>query len=468
MWKGCCIVVDVPTTTTDTEQEPHERGDQPVANGGVREWVRTHPWWQTALVVAGILAVLSVFGALFIGFRTAPTVVETTGPVPAVDSADFAAAMTHLVNAPLDSGGAIDVLNNGVGFLPALLDGIAQATTTINVLVFIWEDGDFSDRVLEALIARQRAGVSVRVLLDGFGARGAPDGIFAALKAAGGRVERFRMPKFGTLSRFHRRNHRRAIVMDGQVGFTGGMAVGDKWLGDAGSPDEWRDVMFRMTGPLAHSLQSAFVHSWVGSTGEILLGPEFYPALDADPDGVAQFIHHVHSPADDDQSMAYFYLLSVLAARERVYIATPYFIPDDPFKTGLKDQARAGVDVRLLLPGEEIDNPLVRYSAQSHYEDLLEAGVRIFEYRPTFMHAKYAIVDGLWSIVGSPNLNTRSRQLHEENAFGVLDEAFGQALDADFLRDLGLSEEIRLETWRQRGPWVRFMQFVSRALDQQS
>lgn len=436
--------------------------------GGVREFLKAHPWWQTLLFVTGAIALLSVFGALFVGVGKAPRAIETTGPVPAVNTADFAAAMSHLVNAPLDSGGTIEVLNNGDGFLPALLESIEAASATINFLVFIWEDGEFSDQVLEALIRRQREGVEVRILLDGLGARRAPSGLFDELSNEGGRVERFRMPKFGALTRFHRRNHRRAIVMDGQVGFTGGMAVGDKWLGDARNPDEWRDVMFKLTGPLAHSLQAAFVHSWVSSTGEILVGPQFYPAPAAEHSGVDRFIHHVHSPADDDQSMAYFYLVSILAARERAYVATPYFIPDEPFKTALKQQAQAGVDVRLLLPGKEIDNPFVRFSAQNHYDELMEAGVRIFEYRPTFMHGKFAVIDGQWSIVGSPNLNTRSRQLDEENAFGILDLDLGRRLEEDFLRDLPVSDELDLATWRRRGLFVRLMQFVSRALDQQS
>jgi cardiolipin synthase A/B len=460
----------VPPSETDAAKTPADCDSQNTPNGraGLREWVRTHPWWQTALLIAGLVAVLSVFGALFVGFGRAPTEVQTTGPVPPVWSPGFAAAMTHLVNAPLDSGGTVEVLNNGAGFLPALLQSIDEAETTINFLVFIWEDGEFSDQVLRALIRRQREGVAVRVLLDGYGGRGARARLFTDLEEAGGRVERFRMPRFGQLTRVHRRNHRRAIIVDGEVGFTGGMAIGDKWLGDARHPDEWRDAMFRMTGPLAHSLQAAFVHSWVSSTGEILLGPEFYPAPAAEHSGVRQFIHHVHSPADDDQSMAYFYLVSILAARERVYVATPYFIPDEPLKAALKDRARAGVDVRLLLPSEEIDNPFVRFSAQNHYDELIEAGVRIFEYQPTFMHNKFAVMDGQWSIIGSPNLNTRSRQLDEENAFGVLDEGLGRALEEDFLRDLGLSTEIQLEAWRQRGVWQRFMQFVSRALDEQS
>jgi cardiolipin synthase len=229
--------------------------------------------------------------------------------------------------------------------------------------------------------------------------------------------------------------------------------------------------MFKLTGPLASSLQGAFVDAWAGASGEILVGPDTYaagPSVTAPPAGVDLFIHNVNSPADDDHSMAYFFLLSVLAARERVYLATPYFIPDDPFEQALKDRSRAGVDVRLLLPGPHIDNHSVRYSGQSHYDALLEAGVRIYEYAPSFMHAKYGVVDGRWSMIGSPNLNSRSRGLDEENVFGILSAEFGAQLDELFLKDLQHAERIELDEWRRRGPLARLLQLASRVLDQQS
>jgi cardiolipin synthase len=333
----------------------------------------------------------------------------------------------------------------------------------------MWQDGTFSDRVLEALIERQRSGVTVRVLLDGLGATGAPDERFEALQAAGGLVAKFRTPTFGSWTRFHRRNHRRAIVIDGATGFTGGMAVNDKWLGKAQDPDHWRDVMFKVTGPMAASLQSAFADVWAISSGEILGGAQMYPPM---PPGDAAagppFIHLVHSPADDDQSMAYFFLTAVLGATDRIVIATPYFIPDAPLRQALEDRARAGVDVTLLLPGPYTDNAWVRLSGQSHYEPLMDAGVAIYEYQPTFMHSKIVVVDGQWSIFGSPNVNTRSRQLDEENAFAVLDSGLATTLERILADDIGHAERVDRERWRQRHWRLRMMQWFSRVLDQQS
>ena len=434
---------------------------------GIRQFVTTHPWWQTALLVFGGLALITAVGGLFFRVGDGPKEIIASAPIPPVASHEFAMALSHLVNAPIEQGGSVEILNNGDAFRQSLLQSIGNARSTINFLVFMWEDGVFSDEVLTALLARQRQGVAVRVLLDGLGAKGAPDDMFKALEEAGGRVERFRTPKFGTLTRFHRRNHRRSIVVDGSVGYIGGMAIYDKWLGNAANPDEWRDMMFKVTGPLARSLQAGFVDSWVSSSGEILVGDAIYAsALSAD--GVDRFIHLVNSPADDDESMAYFYLLPILAARERVYLTTPYFVPDRPLKDALKDKARAGVDVRLLLPGEYIDNGSVRYSAQTHYEELIEAGVKVYEYRPTFIHTKVVVVDGAWSVVGSPNLNVRSRQLDEENAFGILDTDLGAALERTFLQDLTQADEIQLEQWRKRNVLLRLIQRLSRILDEQS
>jgi len=433
----------------------------------VRALFRRQPWWHTTIFIIGMVTLVTVVSVMFLGIDGAPTKISTTEPLPPVDSHEFAVTVSHLVNAPVEQGGSVQPLQNGDGFLPVLLRDLGSARTTINFLAFMWEDGAFSDQVLDTLIERQRQGVQVRVLLDGLGARNAPDDRFQALEEAGGRVERFRTAKFGTWTRFHRRNHRRSIVIDGNVGFVGGMAIYDKWLGNAQDPEHWRDMMFRVTGPLARSLQAAFADSWVSSSGEILAGASMYRVA-GETGGVERFIHHVSSPAADDPSMAYFYLLPIMAAREKVYLTTPYFIPDEPLKTALREKARSGVDVRLLLPGRHIDNASARFSGQNHYDELMQAGVRIYEYRPTFIHAKFLVVDGAWSVVGSPNLNSRSRQLDEENAFAILDAALAGELEATFFADLAQSDEIGLEAWRKRNPALRLVQLLSRVLDQQS
>jgi cardiolipin synthase len=261
------------------------------------------------------------------------------------------------------------------------------------------------------------------------------------------------------LTRFHRRNHRRAIVVDGAVGFTGGAAIGDKWAGRARHPEEWRDSMVRVTGPPARSLQAAFAQSWTGTTGQVLVGPAFFP-----PDGAAggpgpaSALRHVavaSSPSPEDQPLRSFFWLSFQAARERLYLSSSYFVPDEELRRAVADRARAGVDVRLLLPGEQTDAEPIRWASHHYYEELLAAGVRIYEFQPTFMHAKLLVVDGRWTVVGSANMDIRSKELNEENVLGILDPALARAVERTFLADLARSVEIRADRWRRRGMAAR-------------
>jgi len=446
----------------------YSTGSSIVSN--LRSDVESQPWWYTTLLVIGLVTVLTAVAVLFFGINSVPSTIVTSDQVAPVQSTEFSVALSRVVGAPIERGGTIEPLNNGEEFYPALLQAINHARRSINFSVYIWSDGAVSDQLLDALLRKQRQGVDVRILLDGIGARGVPDRRFDALKQAGARIEKFRMPKFGSWTRFHRRNHRRSIVIDGQIGFTGGMAVADQWLGHAQDPKHWRDMMFRLSGPLASSLQGAFVDEWASSSSELLVGERIFPveAAVASDSGVERFIHKINSPADDDHSMDFFFLLPILAAREHVYVRTPYFIPGGPIMHALAEKAQAGLDVRILLPGPETDNRMARFSAESRYDELLKAGVRIYEFQPTFTHTKALVVDGTWSIVGSANLDSRSRQLDEENVFGILDPALGSSLDHLFVADLRRSKEITFDAWRKRNPLMRLVEVASRILDQQS
>jgi cardiolipin synthase len=430
-----------------------------------------YKWWQIALFIVGVVSVISIVSALFLAVGDQPAKIVTEREVPPVDSREFATALAGLVDAPIEEGGSLAVLNNGDEFYPDLIQTFKNARHSINFSVYIWKDGKASDMVIPALVEAQRRGVQVRVLLDGLGAIAADDDAFKTLTDAGGKVQRFRTPKFGKLTRFHRRNHRRSIVVDGQVGYTGGMAVSDVWLGHAQDEDHWRDLMFKVTGPLARSLQSAFVDTWVSSSGELLVGPEIYPPASrssGEDTGVQRFVHLANSPADDDQSMAYFFLLPIFGARESIHVTTPYFIPDNHLLNALVEKAKAGVDVTLLVPGPHTDNWITRASAQARYEPLLKAGAKIYEFQPTFVHAKYVVIDGKWSVVGSPNLNFRSRELDEENAFGILDVELGRQLNAIFARDLTRAKRITVDEWDRRNPMQHLFETLSQILDQQS
>src|SRR6185503_14429164 len=235
-----------------------------------------YPWWVITFSILGFLSVCTVLVTLFSPLGRRPPDVRITS-APAVRSPEFLAAIAGAAGTPVRSGGTVQLLNNGVAFFPALMKDLRAAQRTIHFSVYIWEPGPTSDEVFAALIERARAGVKVRVLLDGLGGMKAPDKDVDALKAAGGQVEKFGAARLGKLTRFHKRDHRRAIVMDGRIAYTGGMAVAEKWVGNADTEEHWRDTMVRVTGPLAATLQSAFVAKWAQTTGELLSGPDVFP-----------------------------------------------------------------------------------------------------------------------------------------------------------------------------------------------
>ena len=418
-------------------------------------------WLIWFLALVGVLFLLGATVNLFSSWGRRPPAYRVT-EVPPVDSPEFLLSVAGAAGTPVRSGGTAKLLNNGVEIFPAILEAIRGAKQTVNFAAYIWEDGRASDQLFDALTERARAGVQVRVLLDGVGGLMAPEEGMAALRAAGGRIEPFRPPRFGKLTRFHKRNHRRALVMDGEVAFTGGVAVADMGLGDATTPDEWRDTMSRFTGPPANTIQTAFVSLWAPVAGELLSGTEFFPPRDG-PAKAGDMLHVgiASSPSSEDHPLRLFFLQSILSARQRLYITTPYFVPDEILRSATASRARAGVDVRILLPNEHTDAKPIRLTSHHYYEELMSAGVRIYEYQPTMMHAKGLVVDGKWSVVGSANMDIRSHELNQENVVGVLDAGFGDQMETAFRKDLTRSREIQPDHWRRRGPFVRLLERVA-------
>lgn len=419
------------------------------------DFVTRHAAWLLVLAAVGAIAITSAVLTLFVRLGRPERMALVARPAVGTDA--FMLAVSGAVNAPLMHGGSARLLNNGVEIFPALLDAIRSARHTINFMVYIWEDGRASDRIIAALTERARAGVQVRLLLDGFGAHGAPMEKMQALRDAGGVVTFFAPLRFGRLTAVYKRNHRRAIVIDGAVAFTGGAAVGDKWLGDAQDEDHWRDAMVEVRGCLATNLQSSFTQLWASTTGEILVGDEFYPpdAPDEQPGGepLSRHVNVVSSPASVSHPLRVFFLISLACARESIYLGNAYFAPDASTRRALEDRAREGVDVRLLLPNHLTDAKVVRWAGQAYYASLLAAGVRIFEYQPTMMHSKLLVVDGVWSVLGSANMDIRSEELNQEAVIGLLDGGFGAEVRRTFMDDLRHAREITAEAWERRG-WL--------------
>ena len=412
------------------------------------------PWWVNTLVVIGVIAVASVILTLFSSLGRRPQVVLAT-EAPPVDSAEFLLSLAGTINSPIQKGGTIRLLNNGDEVFPALLRAIAGARHSVNVSVYIWEPGAVSDMLVDALVERARAGVQVRVLLDALGGLRTPRSAIGRLRAAGARVERFRRARLGKLTRFYKRNHRRAIVIDGRIGFTGGLAFGDKWLGNAQDANHWRDTMVEVTGCIAANLQAAFAEPWAYTTGELLVGNEYYPVYEQDDESDLRSISVISSPSSEEHPLRILFLLSFMAAQRTLYIQSSYFVPDRHTRSVVAERAMAGVDVRILVPDEHTDAKPIRLAGRSYYEELLKAGVKIYEYKGTMMHAKHVVIDGKWSIVGSANMDVRSKELNLENVLGILDTEFAQTLERTFHEDAANAVEFRLLEWRQRSLWER-------------
>ena len=435
-----------------------------------------YPWWMKTLAGIGGVAVVGIIVTLFFSLGRRPSDISIPYNPP-VDSPDFMLGLAGVDGGPLRSGGTARLLNNGDAFFPALYEALKGARQSINFAVYIWEKGKTSDELFAILTERARAGVQVRILLDGLGGLHAPEEDIERLEAAGGKVKVFRSARLGKLSRFHKRNHRRAIVIDGSIAFTGGMAVGEKWVGTARTEEEWRDSMVEVTGPLAATVQSAFVDNWAHvpdddeTGGEILVGPAFFPDFPtaAAPSGESVALHTgVNSaPSSENHPLRLLFLQTFSAARQKLYIANSYFVPDETIRKAVVERAKQGVDVRILLPGDKTDAKPIRQTSHKYYEQLLEAGVKIYEYQPTMMHAKTVVVDGMFSVVGSSNMDVRSKELNMENVLGILDAGFARQLEETFLNDLKSAKEINLEEWRKRGAFKKLTENLSSLLAEQ-
>jgi cardiolipin synthase len=315
----------------------------------VSEWLgfgADLPWWGWMLMVIGIIAIVSVFGALFL--PDWPDDDYTAGFQAEVGSESFVERTASFLNGPIFRGGEVRLLQNGDAFFPSMLTALREATDSINFEVYIFDPDEIGRQFMDVFMERARAGVEVRVLLDGFGAMRMKKNYRDELRQAGVKVYRFRPFELRNLVRIYRRTHRRAIVVDGKIGFTGGAAVSVKWKGDVRNQHEWRDSMTRVTGAMVAGIQSAFAANWVYCTGEVLAGPRFFPPLETGdgPCGLSV----VSSPSDALQPIRLLFWLSFTNARRRLWISNSYFIPDRRLRDAVIERARSGVDVRVLVP----------------------------------------------------------------------------------------------------------------------
>jgi cardiolipin synthase A/B len=380
-------------------------------------------------------------------------------PALKVGDPTFTATLSAYAGAAVVPGNRVEILLNGDEIFPAKLRVIKAAKRSINYAQYVWEEGQPSEDIVNALTERCRTGLAVNVLLDAVGAFSMPPDYRQRMVDAGCRVESFRPLGSFAVDKVNYRNHRRILVADGRVGITGGSGTSGKWGGNGRQEDHWRDTDVWVEGPVVEQLQGAFAENWLEATGIALGGADYFPSpLDAKGDVTAQAVRS--SPAGGSAAVYTMYLLAMASAKQSIYITNPYFLPDEKMIETLVGTARRGVHVKLLLPGA-IDHNLVRQASRSELGRLLQAGIEIHEYRPAMLHAKTMVVDGRWATVGSTNLDRRSFALNDEINLVVYNQAVAERLERVFNDDISRSKQVTYDGWKDRGFMSRLLEMLS-------
>ncbi|HEV3456123.1 MAG TPA: cardiolipin synthase [Thermoanaerobaculia bacterium] len=366
----------------------------------------------------------------------------------ATDSAMFRRSMGLLLGPAILPGNRMEILLNGDEIFAAMLAAIRAAQKTITLETFIYWSGDIGKQFAEALADKAKSGVKVHLLLDWLGCDKIDASYVDMIRDAGGQVEKFHPLRWHNLGRLNDRNHRKVLVVDGSIGFTGGVGIAEEWTGRAQDAAHWRDSHFRVQGPVVAQMQAVFLDSWMKATGHVLHGDDYFPQLSSAGDSHAQMFSS--SPSGGSESMHLMYLLAITAAERSILLANAYFIPDKLTLRTLIDALERGVRVRIMTPGKHIDSAIVRRASRACWGDLLRAGAEIYEYQLTMFHCKTMVIDDCMVSVGSTNFDPRSFRLNDEANLNVYDTEAAAALSAVFEDDLLRSLLITYESWRQR------------------
>ena len=344
-------------------------------------------------------------------------------------------SIVGITQGSLEPGNSIQVLQNGDGFFPLLMQDIANARETVHIESYIWWDGRMPRDLAQLLARKAREGVEVRLLVDASGGHKMKHETEKVMTDAGVHVARFHPIRLKNLGRLNNRDHRKQMIIDGQIGYIGGYGIADEWTGHAQDKDHWRDTGLRVQGPIVRDLQGAFCENWIEQTGEVPAGAKYFKQLPAAGSTAAHLAYT--SPSGSVSSVQVLYYLAIKAARKEIIIENPYLLPDKDAVDAMYDAVHRGVSVKILVPATaSTDSPIVQHASHHHFGTLLKRGIRVFEYQPTLSHQKLMIVDGLWSCVGSTNFDDRSFQLNDEISMGIVDANVASQLVAAFNEDV--------------------------------
>jgi cardiolipin synthase A/B len=377
----------------------------------------------------------------------------------------FRRSMGVLLGPPLVENNKVDTLVNGREIFPAMLAAIRSAKKTVTFETYIYWSGKIGKEFADALADRARAGVRIHLMIDWVGSnRMDPDNL-ELMRRAGVEIEKYHPPRWYTLDKLNNRTHRKLLIVDGKVGFTGGVGIADEWDGNAEDPSHWRDTHFRVEGPAVAQMQAAFTDNWLKLTGKVLDGPDYFPPESAAGAEIGQMFKS--SRDGGSESMHLMYLLSTVSAARSIDLAMAYFVPDELAEDALVAALARGVKFRMILPGPYTDTEVLRKASRAKWGRLLRAGAEIYEYQPTMFHCKVLVVDGLWTSVGSTNFDNRSFRLNDEANLNVYSGSFADRQTAVFNNDLKNSRRISFDEWERRPLTEKLQEWIQSVLNSQ-
>lgn len=364
------------------------------------------------------------------------------------DEGDLMLTIAGLTQGTVVGGNKVDLVQNGE-FFEWLFRDLEAAEKTINFETFLCKEGEMTRRLTETICRKVQQGVRVQMMLDGSGGKKFGKSDIKRMREAGAEVHSYHPWRLSTIGRMNNRDHRKIVIIDGRIGYIGGHCFVDSWLGNAEDKKHFRDVSARVEGPVVGQIQSVFAENWIEETGDVPGGDEYFPKLEDRGDARA----HVAwvSPVGAPSTVKLLHYLAIRAAKKRITIQNPYFLPDPDARKALLDAAKRGVEVRVMLPADSAsDAPMVQHASHHHFGTLLKGGVRIFEYQRTLLHQKVFTIDGRWCAVGSTNFDDRSFEVNDEVSMAVWDEDVARKLEEIFEHDLELAREVHLEEWAKR------------------
>jgi len=410
-------------------------------------WALATDAWNWS-VFFGLMAFLTYVAAP----RERPPIYGLDHVIPTGDPA-FLDSVVGLTGITFLEGNRVDLLNNGDEFYPSMLQAIGEAQESITIEAYIYWAGTVGAKFAHALADQARAGVTVKILLDAVGSSTIGTEILETLESGGCQLAWFNPIKWYSIGQFNYRTHRKSLIVDGRIGFTGGAGIADHWSGTAQDPAHWRDMQIRIEGPGVLPLQTGFARNWQQTTGELVSGPDYFPP----PESAGRVPLHtvLSSPSTGASDARTLYYFAIVCARRSIHIANPYFVPDQAAIDSLVDASRRGVRVTILVSGRYNDNFVARRNSARLFGDLLQAGIEIYEYNRTMLHHKTMVVDGEWGTIGTTNFDNRSFAFNEESNVSFVDRRLVGALEETFERDRAVSDKLTLEAWRARGVWAR-------------